>query len=51
MVFLFAVKKLAKTGSYGGQECLVAFARIYKRVVYVHQPDEKITIQVGHAPC
>ncbi|OQV18750.1 putative OTU domain-containing protein 3 [Hypsibius exemplaris] len=39
------LKKLAKAGSYGGQDCVVAFARIYNRVVYVHQPDENITLQ------
>jgi hypothetical protein len=48
-IFFFVVKKLAKPGSYGGQECLVAFARIFKIVVYVHQPDDKITLQVNLA--
>ncbi|GAV00498.1 hypothetical protein RvY_11337 [Ramazzottius varieornatus] len=43
------LKKLKKNGTFGGQESLVAFARVFKRVVFVHQPDEKITLQLP--PC
>lgn len=44
------LKKLKKNGTYGGQESLVAFARVFKRVVFVHQPDEKITLQLPPWP-
>lgn len=45
----FSVKKLHKNGTYGGHECLVAFARVYDRLVFVHQPDERITFQVENS--
>ncbi|XP_055340888.1 uncharacterized protein LOC129589971 [Paramacrobiotus metropolitanus] len=44
--FDIRLKKLSKNGTFGGQECLVAFARAYNRLVFVHQPDEKITLQL-----
>ena len=46
---LFAVAMMAKAGTYAGNDCIVAFARLHKLTVVIHQLDSPVW-QVGDQP-